>query len=590
MNLEQIGRMLQSFDTRLSRIERSPRLSHAALDNTSITVKDGTGTVRGAIGMQADGTIGLVAANGPAPGAPTAPVVTPSLGGLRVVWDGALADGSVLPADFDHIAVHVSTSSGFTPSAATFVGTITRSGDGGMLPVTPLPYQVHYVQLTAVNTSGNASAASAEASATPVKVDGPDLTAGSVTAAHIQAGAITAEKLEAILQIVTRLVAGDPDGARVELNEDGLRVYNASDALMVQFDAATGDAVFTGEVTGSAITGGTITGALIQTATSGERITLNEADTNKIRVYDATRVVAELSALGLGLIGSGGAAVRLDPNAVYPNIALTNAAQTNWAVINVSEGTAGAADLGLNSGKFTVSSLDWKWRTYFGNDFWVAERIRDATPTTNVGGRVGLAATAATIGYNDSTAATQSTNLTLISGTAQVTGGRLEVLPPASSSAAVYVNTASGYTGHLLRLLLNGVEKFRVDKDGNAVAVGDITSTPVTTTSGLTAASGFTTNNFYGYKVGKLVVIDLYMNRSGTTITASSGNITPDVAIATLPSGWRPTHSTINGTWDDGTATGGWVVGTDGVCTLRTATSDIANNRNLRLHITFIQD
>jgi len=480
MNLEQIGRMLQSLDARLSRIERSPRLSHAALDNTSITVKDGTGVVRGAIGMQPDGTLGLVASNGPAPGAPTAPQVTPSIGGLRVVWDGALADGSALPADFDHIAVHMATSSGFTPSAATFVGTITKSGDGGMLPVAPLPYVDHYIVLTAVNSSGTAGAPSVETTATPLQVEGPDLTAGSVTAAHIQAGAITAEKLEAILQLVTRLVAGDPDGARVELNEDGLRVYNSADALMVQFDSATGDAVFTGEVTGSAITGGSVTGSEIQTDTSGERITLNEGDANKILVYDATRAVAELSALGLALVGTTGGLMVLDPNATYPTLRMTNAAGTNEAVINVVEGTAGSADLGLNSGSFSASSFDWRWRHFFGNDFAVMERIRTASPSTNVGGRVALAATAATIGFNDSTDATADNNLTFVSGTAQLNGGRLEILPAASANSALYMNGASGHTGNLFRLLLNAVDKFRVDKDGNVIAAGSLTAGNVT--------------------------------------------------------------------------------------------------------------
>ena len=470
-----IGRTLADLDARLKRVERSSRLSHAALDGTAIVVKDTAGAVRGHIGMQADGTIGLIAENGPAPGAPTAPVVTPSLGGLRVVWDGALADASALPADFDHVAVHVSTSSGFTPSAATFVGTITRSGDGGMLPVTPLPYLAHYVRLTAVNTSGNSSGPSTETAATPLKVDGPDLTAGSVTAAAIQAGAVHADKLEAILQLVTRLVAGDPDGARVELNEDGLRVYNASDALTVQFDAATGDAVFTGEVTGSTITGG-----LLQTATSGERITLNEGDDNKILVYDGTRAVAELSPLGLALVGTAGGLMVLDPDATYPTLRMTNAAGTNEAIINVVEGTAGAADLGLNSGHFSASGFDWRWRNFFGNDFAVMERVRSASPSTNVGGRVALTASSANIGYNDSTDATTDNNLTFISGTAQLNGGRLEILPAVSASSALYVNAASGYTGNLLRLMLNAVEKFRVDKDGNIVTVGTLTAANVT--------------------------------------------------------------------------------------------------------------
>lgn len=585
-----IGQKLQQLEARLAKMERSARLSHASLDGTALVVKDTAGAVRGHIGMQADGTVGLVAENGPAPGAPTAPLVTPSLGGLRVVWDGNLADGSPLPADFDHVAVHISTSSGFTPSTATFAGTITRSGDGGMLPVTPLPYQAHYVRLVAVNTSAAESSPSTETSATPLKVDGPDLTAGSVTAAAIQAGAVTADKLEAILQLVTRIVAGNPTGARVELNEDGLRVYNGSGVLVIRFDAADGSGVFTGTITGSTITGGIVNGAVIQTDTSGERITLNEADANKVLVYDATRAVAELSALGLSLVGSGGAKMVLDPNAMYPTLRLTNAAGTNEAIINVVETDPGEADLGLNSGKFTASGFDWKWRTFFGGDFWVAERVRDTAPNTNVGGRVALGPTNATIGYNDSTNAAAGSNLTFASGVAQLLGGRLEIIPNASGSSALYVNAASGYTGNLLRLLLNAVEKFRVDKDGNVTAAGDITSTPVTTTTGLTAASGFTVNNFYGYKIGKLVVLDLYINRSGTTITATSGNITPDVQIATVPAGWRPTHTTINGHWDDGTASGGWVIGTDGICTLRTASSDIANNRNLRLHITFIQD
>lgn len=519
MNLDQIGRMLQNIEARLSRIERSPRLSHAALDNTSITVKDGTGTVRGAIGMQADGTIGLVAENGPAPGAPTAPTVTPSLGGLRVVWDGTLADGSALPADFAHIAVHISTSNGFTPSTDTFAGTITRSGDGGMLPVTPLPYQAHYVRLTAVNSSGNASAPSTQTSATPLQVTGPDLTAGSVTAAHIQAGAVHADKLQAILQLVTRLVAGDPAGARVELNEDGLRVYNSSGALMVQFDAATGDAVFTGEVTGSTVTGGIINGAVIQTDTSGERITLNEGDDNKILVYDATRAVAELSALGLDLIGSGGAKMVLDPNATYPNFRLTNAGQTNEAIINVVETSAGAADIGLNSGQFTASGLNWKWRTFFGGDFWVAERIRTSDPTLNVGGRVALSATAATIGFNDATDATADNNLTFISGTAQINGGNLQILPAGSGNSALYVNPASGHTGNLLRLLLNGVEKFAVDKDGNLTVAGIGHRQPKRRTTDATKTSTTTlatdTQITFTVDAGGVYDLDGYLKYSG---------------------------------------------------------------------------
>jgi hypothetical protein len=159
---------------------------------------------------------------------------------------------------------------------------------------------------------------------------------------------------------------------------------------------------------------------------------------------------------------------------------MTNAAGTNEAVINVVEGTAGSADLGLNSGSFSASSFDWRWRHFFGNDFAVMERIRTASPSTNVGGRVALAATAATIGFNDSTDATADNNLTFVSGTAQLNGGRLEILPAASANSALYMNGASGHTGNLFRLLLNAVDKFRVDKDGNVIAAGSLTAGNVT--------------------------------------------------------------------------------------------------------------
>ncbi|GAA4999457.1 hypothetical protein [Streptomyces siamensis] len=113
-----------------------------------------------------------------------------------------------------------------------------------------------------------------------------------------------------------------------------------------------------------------------------------------------------------------------------------------------------------------------------------------------------------------------------------------------------------------------------------------------TTNSGLVAASGFTVNDFRGYRSGRTIVLDMYLLRTGATITQTSGNITPDVQICTAPIGWRPTNGTINGPWDDGTSEGGFVIGTDGVCTLRTAYSDIAGSstRNLRLHIGFIID
>ncbi|WP_330479868.1 hypothetical protein OG301_39335 (plasmid) [Streptomyces platensis] len=269
----------RSFTARFARLERQvqqiakgQRIAHgASLENAALEVNDDTGTLRAVIGVQPDGTTGVVAHNGPPPGAPSAPTVSASIAGLRVTWDGTLADGSALPADFDHIAVYVSQTSGFDPSTATFAGTITKAGDGGMLPVTPLPYAAHYVRLVGVNTSGIGGDPSAQTAGTPVQVDGPDLTAGSVTAGTIAAGAVEADKLEAILVLATRILAGSPSGARVELNSSGLRAYDAGGNLTVSIDGSTGAAAFTGDITGSDITGSTVTGGLLQTGSSGAR-------------------------------------------------------------------------------------------------------------------------------------------------------------------------------------------------------------------------------------------------------------------------------------------------------------------------------
>lgn len=107
------------------------------------------------------------------------------------------------------------------------------------------------------------------------------------------------------------------------------------------------------------------------------------------------------------------------------------------------------------------------------------------------------------------------------------------------------------------------------------------------TTSGLSVASGFSQLDFFGFRQGRSVTIDVYLTRTGSNIVATNGNIA-DTVCCTLPSGWRPTHDTIVSCFDNGIVHGGWVVGTDGLCTLRTASEDIGNATNLRLHVGFL--
>jgi len=108
------------------------------------------------------------------------------------------------------------------------------------------------------------------------------------------------------------------------------------------------------------------------------------------------------------------------------------------------------------------------------------------------------------------------------------------------------------------------------------------------TTSGLTAASGFSVNSFYGFRQGRFITLDMYVARSGGNLPLSSGNL-PDVVCCTAPANWRPTHDTINGSWDNGVVGGGFVIGVDGICTLRTSDGTIESGTNLRLHIAFLK-
>ncbi|MCI3279210.1 beta strand repeat-containing protein [Streptomyces cylindrosporus] len=407
-----------------------------------------------------------------------------------------------------------------------------------------------------------------------------NIAADAVAAGKIAADAVTAREIAALAVTAAEIAANTITAAKLAVG--------SVDATALAADA----------ITGKTITGGTITGATIQTAASGQRITLNESSANKILVYNSSgTAIGEMSASGLLVKGTTGAVLWLNPNATYPQLLLYNAASTNKATVQVTEPTTGDAFLQMFCGPFTGSTYsDMVWQTYLGRDFAVIERRRTGA-TTTIGGRLYLDPGYTTLGYHNDDNSALECSVYVEPNYIHVDGARFQVNPPASANNALNVNAASGHTGNLVRAALNAVDKFVVDASGNVTAAGTLTAASSNTTSGLSAASGFTTNNFYAYRFGKVVALDLYMHRSGTTITASSGNITPDVAIATVPSGWRPTHSTINGAWDDGTSTGGFVIGTDGVCTLRTASSDIVgdatssgNGRNLRLHVTFIQD
>lgn len=110
-------------------------------------------------------------------------------------------------------------------------------------------------------------------------------------------------------------------------------------------------------------------------------------------------------------------------------------------------------------------------------------------------------------------------------------------------------------------------------------------------TTGITGiAAGWALNDFRARRTAQVVTVDLYFQRTGSTISVTPGTNLLDIALATVPAGWRPQHGTISGFYDNGdTGFGGAVIGNDGLVSLRTSVGDIDSGSNIRIQFIFIQ-
>ncbi|MER6860761.1 hypothetical protein, partial [Streptomyces pilosus] len=305
------------------------------------------------------------------------------------------------------------------------------------------------------------------------------LVAEAVSAEKIAAEAVTAEKIAALAVTTDKLDANSITAGKI--------AAGSVDATALAADAITGKTITGGEVNGAVVTGGQL-----RTAASGQRITLNEGNQNKFILYNAAGVaIGEISYRGLGLQGTSGAQIWLNPEATYPYLRFTNAALTNGAVINVVENTPGSANLGMNSGTFTGSGYtNMKWRAFLGEDFWAAERIRDNQQSIIIGGRILMDATSAIFGYVDTT--TTGTDATTRYSPGVITHrARASIQPTAGGAeSSLYVQSGPGQTGNLLSLYNTAAAGYRmqVDLAGNAsiagtlsagnIATGTVTITP----------------------------------------------------------------------------------------------------------------
>ncbi|WP_331746934.1 hypothetical protein [Streptomyces sp. NBC_00842] len=285
-----IGAELARMRKDIERLQRAARLSYASLDDTALEVRDSAGSLRGVFGQQGDGTTAVNVVNGPPPPAPSAPIVTSVLGGVTVSWDGAFADGAVMPLDWSRVEVHASPLATYTPTAATLKATVETAQGCTVVIATPDPV---YVQLVARSTSGTASPPSSTVGPVgPTPVVASDILDGIVTTVKLADAAVSAAKVAVNAVGSTALADGAVLSAK--LAAAAVSVGKIADNA-VTGPAIASDAVTAGKVAADAITAREIAAG----AVTASEIAAGSITTDKLTVVGGTNVLNDPSFEGV---------------------------------------------------------------------------------------------------------------------------------------------------------------------------------------------------------------------------------------------------------------------------------------------------
>ncbi len=256
------------------------------------------------------------------PPIPSTPTVSEFLGTIRINWDQLTADGANMLGivDFDHVEVHLSTGSLFTPDQTTLIGQVHAKQT---FTVTDLPYGVaQFARLVAVDWSGNKSDPSGQGTATPAKlvnidigpnaIDRTQIINGEIVNAAIANLAVNNAKVADLSvgkltsgtgtfdMILSGSIKTATTGNRSEIDNAGIRLYNGAN-IVVDFKTSNGSALVVGE---------------FRTALTGQRVVFNPGGSlpDTLNFYpsaagDFARIMARTAP------GDGTAAILIDGGA-----------------------------------------------------------------------------------------------------------------------------------------------------------------------------------------------------------------------------------------------------------------------------------